>query len=241
MEVGTAAWWESRVRRRERSARRRRRGLNSERITTTALEFIDEHGLEELTVRALANELGTGHASLYRHIESRDALLVEVFDHALGEINLPPRDLPWREHSEQLAREFRRVLRRHPALLTVVGPARLLGPNALAVSDAALVPLVEQDVPPPLAARAFFAVLTFVVGVTLLDFRVGPQGAIAGGLDDLPASSHGYQALETAIQPSSEFQLGNFVDFEFGLTALLDGIERAVFIAQSAVDDQVTG
>ena len=67
------------------------------------------------------------------------------------------------------------------------------------------------------------------------------MGAIAGGLDDLPASSHGYQALETAIKPSPEFQLGNFVDFEFGLTALLDGIERAVFIARSAVDDQVTG
>jgi AcrR family transcriptional regulator len=52
-----------------------------------ALAVADRDGLDDaLTMRRLADELGTAHTSLYRHVASRDERLVELVDHVLGEV-----------------------------------------------------------------------------------------------------------------------------------------------------------
>jgi AcrR family transcriptional regulator len=70
-----------------------------------ALAAADRDGLDALTMRRLADELGTAHTSLYRHVASRDERLVELVDHVLGEVTPPPGGLDWRFQLEWLARK----------------------------------------------------------------------------------------------------------------------------------------
>jgi AcrR family transcriptional regulator len=102
---GSAAWWEDRV---ERDARTRPRadGLTLTRIVEVALALVDCEGLDALTVRRLATDLETGSASLYRHIASRDELLVLMVDHVLGEIVFPVESLSGSARVAGLATEL---------------------------------------------------------------------------------------------------------------------------------------
>src|ERR1700691_807032 len=95
---GSARWRRDRY---LQGLRARGRGLSMGQIGTAALKIVDEDGLRELTMRPLADELGAGPASLYRHVSSRDDLLVEVADLVLGELQRPDPGLHWREALEQ--------------------------------------------------------------------------------------------------------------------------------------------
>jgi hypothetical protein len=91
---GSAAWWRRRYA--ERAGRRPRPGgLTLEAITDAALEIADRDGLEALTMRRLADRMGVRHTSLYRHVASREELLVELADRVLAEVELPPEDPDW--------------------------------------------------------------------------------------------------------------------------------------------------
>src|ERR671910_2827080 len=96
---GTAAWWRARY---EQDAKRRPRpdGLSTDRIRAAALKILDEEGIEALTMRRLAADLGAGAASLYRHVANRDELLVEIIDCVLGELGPPPDTESWRHGVE---------------------------------------------------------------------------------------------------------------------------------------------
>ncbi len=165
---GSAVWW---VNRQALQARRRPRaaGLTIERIITTALAIVDTEGLEALTVRRLADELATGSASLYRHVASRDELLVLLVDHVLGEVRLPPTHLPGREKVERLAAELRRVLTDHADLLPALTASPLLGPNAMGGVEAGLTYLLEAGFEPGVAVPAHLALIDFVLGTVFFD------------------------------------------------------------------------
>src|SRR5215831_12190004 len=70
------------------------------------------------SMRRLAEELGTGAASLYWHVGSKDGLLDLVFDQLIGEEQIPDPDPPrWQEQLKDIARAQRRVSLRHPYLV----------------------------------------------------------------------------------------------------------------------------
>ncbi|UUU38111.1 TetR/AcrR family transcriptional regulator [Streptomyces sp. NBC_00162] len=87
-EPGSASWWRARYAERDRR-RPRTGGLTLARITAGALELADRDGLDFLTMRSLGEHLQVRHTSLYRHVASREELLIETVDHMLGEIRLP--------------------------------------------------------------------------------------------------------------------------------------------------------
>ncbi|CAN5380687.1 hypothetical protein BH23ACT3_BH23ACT3_09330 [soil metagenome] len=141
-QVGTLLWWEDRERRMSRR-RPRADGLTVERIIAAALAVVDHEGLDTLTMRRLAEELSTASASLYRHVSSRDELLVAVVDHVIGEVVLPAGELDGRQKVEWLAAELRRVLIAHPNLLAALTASPLVEPNARRGSERALDGLLE--------------------------------------------------------------------------------------------------
>ncbi|MCD0446835.1 TetR/AcrR family transcriptional regulator [Glycomyces sp. A-F 0318] len=123
--------------------RRGRRGPAPEhdldRIAAAALALADADGLAAVTMRAVAAALGTGPASLYRYVRTRDELVELMADAAYGEIDgeaAPAGD--WLAGLLALARESRRMLLRHPWLLEVAETPRPLGPNAADYLDRAL-------------------------------------------------------------------------------------------------------
>jgi AcrR family transcriptional regulator len=202
VSVGSAAWWRQWH---ERQARRRPRadGLTVERIVAVALGIVDAEGLDALTVRRIADQLGTGSATLYRHVTSREELLELLVDHVIGDVRRPPADLPWRAKVERLSAELRRVLIVHADLVPALATSPLLGPNAMRGSEDGLANLLEGGYPTDLAVLAYRALLDYVLGTVFFDTsRVGRSGPRH---PDKAASSDEV--------------------FRFGLRALLDGIE----------------
>src|SRR5580704_12618818 len=82
---GSPRWWSHRpaapVYRRGRPPR------SLERIVSVALEIVDEVGAD-FSMRLLADRLGSGTATLYRHLAGKDELMVYVVDRILGEVDI---------------------------------------------------------------------------------------------------------------------------------------------------------
>ena len=73
-----------------------------------AIEVLDEAGVVGLSMRRVADRLGTGAASLYAHVTGKDELLELVFDELVGQVPLPePDPRIWREQVRQMARDLR--------------------------------------------------------------------------------------------------------------------------------------
>ncbi len=119
---------------------RRRPRFTREEIATVALGIADAEGLEAVSMRRIATELGAGTMTLYHYVRTKDELLALVTDAVMQEVVVPPDEpLPddWRAAVTIIARRSRDSLRRHPWILDVVAdPA--LGPNSVRHFDQSL-------------------------------------------------------------------------------------------------------
>ena len=111
----------------------RQRALSREAIATAALEIVDREGLDALTMRTVAHSLGTGAASLYAHVASKEELLELVIERAIGEVMTPREPDPerWLEQVKEYARAIRIVFARHRDLARASFARIPLGENAL--------------------------------------------------------------------------------------------------------------
>src|SRR5260370_41392751 len=91
----------------------RQKKLDRAQVVRAALALLDEVGLDDLTMRRLAERLGIKAASLYRHVRDKNELLAMLGDAISAEIPLPSQELPWREALARAARDYRRALLAH--------------------------------------------------------------------------------------------------------------------------------
>src|SRR5580658_10097949 len=103
-----------------RGSRPRREPISQEAIVAAAIGLLDREGLAALSMRRLAEELGTGAASLYWHVGSKDGLLDLVLDQLISEVKIPDPDPPhWQEQLKEVARDQRAATHRHPWVVRV--------------------------------------------------------------------------------------------------------------------------
>jgi AcrR family transcriptional regulator len=89
-------------------------GLTLTRITQTALRIADREGLDAVSIRRIAKELGAGAMSLYRHASNKDQILDLLLDSAYGEIVVPSAvSGDWKGDFRDIARQTRKILKRH--------------------------------------------------------------------------------------------------------------------------------
>jgi AcrR family transcriptional regulator len=102
-------------------ARGRAESLTPATVVEAGLELLDEVGLTAFSMRAVADRLGTYPATLYWHVGNRAALLAAILDRVLSEMDVPdPHAESWTTWLRKLAREYRRVIHRHPHAGTLV-------------------------------------------------------------------------------------------------------------------------
>jgi AcrR family transcriptional regulator len=223
---GSAAWWRAR-----RAARGRRRhragGITIEQITQTALAIVDREGLSALTMRRLADELGTGAASLYRHVANREELLVEVVDHVLGEYEFgPPRDT-WREDFRHQAHLLRATLLDHRHLLPVVLSTPLLGPNAVRRREESLRRLLHYQFSAEDVQPIYLVIVSTILGQAVFAAERGsgrtehPEPLRPEVYRDLPPEQYPtVTALADRTSPQTSSGL-----FALAIDLMLDGID----------------
>ncbi|MBW8482238.1 TetR/AcrR family transcriptional regulator [Actinomadura sp. PM05-2] len=133
-----------------------RRALSQGLIVRTAVAVLDAEGLDAVTMRRVAQELGTGPASLYAHVGSKDELYELMLDHVLGEVELPARVEPerWQEQMKEVSRASRAVLSAHRDIARVSLASLPTGPNTLAIGEFRLALMRAGGIPPRVAALA---------------------------------------------------------------------------------------
>src|SRR3954452_13228306 len=87
--------------------------LSRDRVLRAALAVADAGGLEALTIRSLAQELGVKPMSVYYHVANKSEIIDGIVDLVFGEIKLPALDGDWRAEMRRRAASARSVLRRH--------------------------------------------------------------------------------------------------------------------------------
>ncbi|WP_084965154.1 TetR/AcrR family transcriptional regulator [Thermoactinospora rubra] len=114
--------------------------LTAEAIVERALEIGDTEGLEAVTIRRLATDLGVTPMALYWHFKNKDQLTAGMAEHLVSSFAPKPADdRPWKEQLRDLTTGLIRTLRRHPCargVLEQIDPAEV--PGFLLVWDHAL-------------------------------------------------------------------------------------------------------
>jgi AcrR family transcriptional regulator len=221
---GSAEWW-----RFHEGRPRRASALTAERIVDAAIEALDEEGLDAFSMRRLADRLGTAHGSLYRHFESRDAVLIAVHDQVIGQtLDIEPPGDTWDERLANLVRGLHRLLQWRPYLAEVWRTTEQMGPNAMRARERALAFLMESGVGAQAAARAYLLVLHYTIAFATLE-----QGMSFRTPDVRRATNERFRGL-----PAEEFPLTRQMaddlayadleeEFELGLRTLFAAIGDA--------------
>lgn len=139
--------------------------LSRNRIAEAALRIIDREGLPSLSMRRIGAELGVEAMALYRHYPQKDAILTEVVDVVLGELDYPGGG-DWRASLRLLSRELRARVLVHPNALPLVA-ARWLQAEALAKTlDEASTQMRSSGVD---VEALLHALMSFVLGYCWLE------------------------------------------------------------------------
>jgi AcrR family transcriptional regulator len=218
--------------RRPRRERTPRTPLSQQVIADAALRLLDRDGLDGLSMRRLAAELGTGAASLYWHVQSKDELLELLVDRVMGEIELPPPDPSrWQEQLKQLGHEVRQVLLRHRDIARVTLGRVPLGPNLVRFSEWLLGLLRAAGVPDRTAALAG-DLLALYVGAYAFEESLEPPSVWEGlPPERMIGMMRDYFASVPAARFPNVVALADLLvsgdrdeRFEFGLDVLVSGL-----------------
>src|ERR671911_2919977 len=112
--------------------------LSKERVLHTAVQLADRGGLESLTMRKLADELGVGAMSLYYYVPNKDELITGMVDIVFSEIELPATDLDWKTAMRRRAISTRDALNRHRWAVGLMESREMPGPESFRVHNAVL-------------------------------------------------------------------------------------------------------
>ena len=203
-----------------------RTDLTRERVLLAAVALADREGVA-VSMRKLAKELGVEAMSLYHHVAGKNALLDGMVDHVFSEIDLPAAEQGWKAAMRQ------RAIWRHPWAIALMESRSTPGPANLRHHDAVIGCLRQAGFSVALTAHAYSILDAYIYGFALQEASLPfdtpeataelAQSIMAG----FPAADAYPNLAELAtrhvLQPGYDY--GD--EYEFGLTLILDGLERA--------------
>ncbi len=148
---------------------RRARGLNRERIVDAAIQLADSDGLGALSMARLAERLGCGTMSLYRHVANKDELVTFMMSAGPGPPPAPTDRADWRGALTDWASGLWDVYHDHPWVLQAAAAGPPADPGQLAWLDAGLAAVGGTGLPERDKLAAVMAILHFVRGAAALD------------------------------------------------------------------------
>ena len=215
-----------------------RPGLDRRRVLGAAVEFIDEHGVAELTMRRLGAYLGVEGMALYRYVHGRDGLIDGVVETVLDELYGDP-DVQmsasdgWQDYLQRLAHGVRRIALAHPEVFPLIATRPPWAPwirpplRSLRWLESFLDALTSDGFSDETAVVAYRAYTSFLLGHLLLE--VSQRGVQISPEDD-PAGSGPQQDLSEyphlrRLEPLLS-QDESAAEFEDSLDNLLDRLDR---------------
>lgn len=217
--------------------------LSRDRVLRAAVDLADRDGLEALTMRRLAQELGVEAMSLYHHVANKEAILDGVVEVVMGEIlevvadveaQAPRPEDDWRAAMRARILAARDVLLRHPWAPRVLETRQSLSPAVVSYFDGLLGIFRRGGFSYHLAHHALHALGSRAIGFAQEMFEPDDPDAAdaeAEAMFEQMADQFPYIVgmLAEVVHTDPGSTLGwcdGQYEFEFGLDLILDGLER---------------
>jgi len=212
-------------------------GLSLDRIVAAAVEIADAEGLGPLSMARVAERLGFTTMSLYRHVRSKDDLLLLMMNAVSAGAPEFPDDgsVPWRPALRQWAAANYAGYQRHPWIMQIVNAGPPMTPAQLDWMEAGLRVLRGTGLPEELKLLMILTITAYVHGqatfsVKLADVDNTPDGdafgPLFGKLIDPARHSALARTVATGVFDGGEEDYE--AEFGFGLDALLDGFAALI-------------
>jgi len=211
----------------------RRTRLNRDRVLRAAVAMADQAGIEALSMRKLAEELGVVPMALYKHVANKDELLDGMIDIVVSEIDPPAGDAGWKAAIRARILSARQALRRHPWAPAAIESRKDPSPAMLAYIDSMIGMFRDGGFSIDLTHHALHALGSRLYGFTPEVFD-DSQGLDPQALEMVVARMKGRYPhaaeLAQAVYHDEASVVGGGCDdqfeFEFALDLLLDGLDR---------------
>jgi AcrR family transcriptional regulator len=204
--------------------------LTRDRIVQAAVKIADGRGFDGISMRTLADKLGTAPMSLYRHVANKEDLLDAMIDVVFGEIDVPSGQPDWKAEMRQRAIETRAALSRHRWANGLMESRTTPGPNNARYHNEFMGCLREAGFPFRQAVHAYNAVQSYTYGFCLQEMYLAFETAEESV--EVAAETLGDHAGEYPYiaEVAAEFAKSGGYDFdeefEIALDLILDAIER---------------
>jgi AcrR family transcriptional regulator len=206
--------------------------LSRERVLHAAVALAARDGIESLTMRKLAKELGAGAMSLYHYVRDKEELLDGMVDIVFGEIEPPTTDVDWRTAMRRRARSTREALNRHRWAVGLMESRMSPGPASIRLHEAVLACLREAGFSIETTIQAYSVQDAYIYGFALQEKSIPFESAEES---TAVAEEHTRQlaALEEQFPYLAEVVSGHVAKvgydfteaFEYGLDLILDALE----------------
>jgi AcrR family transcriptional regulator len=197
---------------------------------TVAIELADRDGIDSISMRKLAQELGVEAMSLYTHVRNKEDLLDGMVDAVIGQIPISADGAGWKASLRQMALAARTVVLRHPWAARTIETRSAPGPAALRYINAVLGIFREGGFSIAQAHHGLHILGSRALGFTqdLFDDSGDLDPETAAQLADALGATHPY-VVEMALAVTHSGALGacdDDAEFEFALDLILDGLAR---------------
>ncbi|MFJ8469418.1 TetR/AcrR family transcriptional regulator [Streptomyces swartbergensis] len=211
----------------------RRTPLTRDRVLRAAVALADDIGIEALSMRRLAKELGVVPMALYKHVSNKEQLLDGMVDVVMGEIDPPAPGSNWKSAVRHRILSARRAFLGHPWAAQVIQSRSSPTPVVLAYMDSVIGMFRTGGFSVDLTHHAMHALGGRMMGITqeLFDAPPGPAPRAQTASSQEDAGEYPYvMELAGAVAHDEDSVVGRGCDdqfeFEFALDLLLDGFER---------------
>jgi AcrR family transcriptional regulator len=217
--------------------------LSQERVLQAAVALADRGGLEALTMRKLADELGVGVMSLYYYFPNKDSLITGMVDIVFSEVELPTTDVDWKTALRRRAISTREALNRHRwAVGHMEAHNEMPGPASIRLHNAVLGVLREAGFSIEMTIQAYSVQDAYIYGFALQEKTLpfeDAEGAAAVAQEQVrefeTRTEEGQMAgLAEEFPYLAEVVAGHVAEvgydfgeaFEYGLDLILDALEQ---------------
>ncbi len=206
--------------------------IQRDNVIVTALDLLDQVGIEGLTMRRLADALDIKAASLYWHFSNKKELLDAMADILIQEV---ARDIDdsagWESRIRQVAREMRRALSARRDGVRVFGGTYVISENVFRVAESLIKPLRDAGMAENIAGWNAFTVLYYVLGFVIEAQGLAPADMAASDLSQRRAR---FSAFAVGRFPHMLASIEAIFDtdmdsrFDAGLEVIISGLRHTI-------------
>lgn len=200
-------------------------------IVEAAVSLADQSGIQAITMRKLAQQLGVEAMSLYNHIANKEALLDAMVERVIEAMAVPDPQQDWQQELRRWVYSTYQVLNKHPWATLMIISRMNVGPAMLKQINASLGCLVEAGFTHAQADHARTSLSSFLYGFIMQEqnFPIQPDAFAESAeafLPQLPEAQYPY--MRALAMDVIEGRFSGVNELAFGLDLILDGLASSL-------------